>query len=363
MSEFDTIIVGAGIAGSSAALHLSQSERVLLIEGKRPAAGASGVAGGLFSPMIALRGRPVWQIDDAIAAFHTQLEMAGVQDLFDRRGVLRPAKDEQQVGFFKQSVGMCPQHAAWWPAEKVATHYPVIKAPLGALFAKTGGAFSTTLFTQKMVAAAINGGATYIENKWAIGWQESESKVHLQIASSTKEGSPTEDITANRIIFAIGDAFFDMAQFADLDLHAVKGQTIRIQKPALIQDAVIPPTSSQAYIIPEGDMLSIGSTFEHTFEHKHANRDLSLSLLEKVTRIIPELAGQEILEEHVGIRVTVPVIRLPMVGPLPNSERVWVFTGFGSKGLLLAPLLASRLQDYFKQPGEIPPEIRVRIKS
>ena len=41
-----------------------------------------------------------------------------------------------------------------------------------------------------------------------------------------------------------------------------------------------------------------------------------------------------------GVRVTVPGIRLPMVGPVPGFERVWIFTGFGAKGLLTAPLRA-----------------------
>ena len=89
--------MGAGLAGASAALALSEREDVLILEAVEPAAGASGVAGGLFSPMIALRGRPVWRIDDAIEAFQAQLRASAATHLFDDRGVLRPAKDEQQV--------------------------------------------------------------------------------------------------------------------------------------------------------------------------------------------------------------------------------------------------------------------------
>ena len=167
---------------------------------------------------------------------------------------------------------------------------------------------------------------------------------------------------AEKVILAIGKTFLDRP-FEDLDLHAVKGQTIRVKMPAGITYDDLPPTSGQAYIIPEKNTLAIGSSFEHTFSDENISRSVSQLLLKKASALIPQLLEMPILEEHVGIRVTVPRIRLPMVGPWKKGAPLWVFTGFGSKGLLLAPLLASRLLSYFDQPAAIPPEIQVRVKS
>ncbi|MFK7848425.1 MAG: NAD(P)/FAD-dependent oxidoreductase [Rhodothermales bacterium] len=357
--------MGAGIAGASAALQLSQHQKVLLIEAKKTAAGASGVAGGLFSPMIALRGRPVWHIDEAIDAFHQQLALASASHLFDHRGVIRPAKDEQQVAFFKQSAEMCPRHAEWWSADETKERFPKVHAPLGTLFAKTGGAFSTTVFCQQMVAAAVKNGATFIDQQKVLGWGATPDKAWISVANDNASDEISEkhariDIMADRVVLAIGRAFFDQP-FQDLDLHAVKGQTIRIKRPAWLNYDDLPPASSQGYIIPEEHTLAIGSSFEHTFDDDAISRSVSQLILKKVSALIPRLIESPIIEEHVGIRVTVPKIRLPMVGSYRG--RIWVFTGFGSKGLLLAPMLASQLHDYFQQPALIPQEIKVRVKT
>ena len=108
--KYDTIIVGAGLAGASAALHLGLHERVLLIEATHAGAGASGVAGGLFNPFIAYRGRPVWRFSEAIASFHALLELGNATRLFDNRGLLRPARDEQQAAYYQQSIKAFPNH-------------------------------------------------------------------------------------------------------------------------------------------------------------------------------------------------------------------------------------------------------------
>jgi glycine/D-amino acid oxidase-like deaminating enzyme len=51
-----------------------------------------------------------------------------------------------------------------------------------------------------------------------------------------------------------------------------------------------------------------------------------------------------------------------MLGPLPGRTRLWVFTGLGSKGLLMAPMLARELTDWFQHPDTIPAEIAVRVR-
>ena len=356
-----TIIVGAGLAGASAALALSEREDVLILEAVEPAAGASGVAGGLFSPMIALRGRPVWRIDEAIEAFRAQLDAAAATHLFDDRGVLRPAKDEQQVEFFEQSVARCPEHAVWLPKEVAKERFPRVAAPMGAMLATTGGAISLVEYTRKLVEASERRGARLQAQARVIEWGEVDGVVYVDYVTDVGSDEPIR-LYAERVILAGGNMFFSHPTLQHLDLHAVKGQTVRIEYPEGLSAPSFPPVSGLAYVIPEPDSIAIGSSFQHQFDHERIEPAISDDLCQKAASVVPELECSKVTEAHVGIRVTVPKIRLPMVGPLSEKGRVWVFTAFGSKGLLLAPLLAGELPRYLVEPKRIPGELRVREK-
>ena len=78
--------------------------------------------------------------------------------------------------------------------------------------------------------------------------------------------------------------------------------------------------------------------------------------------MLPALADLPVLETQAGVRVSVPGIRLPVLDRLPGSRRIWVFGGLGSKGLLMAPLLARDLADYLAMPETIPSELRLRMQ-
>ena len=353
----EVIIVGAGIAGASAAFALSNEADVLIVEAEEPGAGASGVAGGLFSPMIALRGRPVWRIDEAIEAFNEQLKATDAIDMFDDRGVLRPARNIEQVEYFRQSVERCPNHAAWLSPGECAERFPLVEAPLGAMMATSGGALSLMDYTRRLVEAASNRGAHLLTHTRVTSWGENEGCVFVDV----KRGEAEDRIYAHQLILAGGRMFFDHPDLAGLDLHAVKGQTIRLAYPPSMNPRTLLPISGAGYVIPETSTLAVGSSFEHQFEHDGIEKHVSHTLHENAASMIPTLSDAEILEEHVGIRVTVPKIRLPMVGPLPGSSRIWVFTAFGSKGLLLAPLLSSELPGFIRDPTRIPNEVRVRM--
>jgi len=60
-----------------------------------------------------------------------------------------------------------------------------------------------------------------------------------------------------------------------------------------------------------------------------------------------------VLDATAGVRVMTRSNR-PLLGPLPDAERVWTFTGLGSRGLLSAPLLARHLLECLDAPETLP---------
>ncbi|HET6567464.1 MAG TPA: FAD-dependent oxidoreductase, partial [Rhodothermales bacterium] len=129
--SYDIVIAGAGLAGACAALHLSRSHRVLVLESAQPAAGASGVAVGMVNPLMSKYGRSTWQMEEALEALQETLGLAEARQLFRGGGTLRPAYDHEQATAFQQSAAAFPQHGSWRTPAELQAAYPCVRAPHG----------------------------------------------------------------------------------------------------------------------------------------------------------------------------------------------------------------------------------------
>jgi glycine/D-amino acid oxidase-like deaminating enzyme len=144
-----------------------------------------------------------------------------------------------------------------------------------------------------------------------------------------------------------------------LQLHPVKGQLVRVAPRTLPPDFRV--VTGSGYIIPTPDGLIVGSSYAHEFDSTAPDRTVTDQLLTRATQTLPFLEGAAILSEHAGIRVTVPHTRMPMVGAVPGSRLVWMFSGLGSKGLLTAPMLGRALPAWFKRPETVPADLKIRL--
>lgn len=338
MADFDFIVAGAGLAGACTALHLKRHGSVLVLEKDEPASGGSGASAGLVNPILGLRARPVWRIREALAALDETIEWSGAQDAYRRRPTLRPARDEEQIAHFERTAAESPEHAEWIP-----DHTPDwLRAPHGVLKIRTGGAIDIEALVRSMLRDVELRIGTAVD-----GWHEVGECVEVC------------GLTCRYLILALGRGYTSFPALMRLRLHQVKGQTVRLRRPQELPDDA-PHLAGPGYVAAENGTVVCGSTYEHRFEHLDPTPRQTRAILRKVSRMLPPIRHAEVIEERAGVRVTVPGIRLPMVGPLPGCRRVWIFTGLGAKGLLTAPLIATEMAAYFEDPARIPSEIRVR---
>lgn len=100
MAPYDTIIVGAGVAGATAAYFLSKKgQKVLVLEKNGIASGGSGAAGAFVSPKIG-KGSPLQQLTNEAFSFAKDFYLATSPDFFHQTGVLRLPKDEEDAKKF-----------------------------------------------------------------------------------------------------------------------------------------------------------------------------------------------------------------------------------------------------------------------
>lgn len=348
MADFDFIVAGAGLAGACAARRLAEHGSVAVVERREPASGGSGAAAGLVNAILGLRARPVWRIEEALAALDETVALADAASCYRRGPTLRPARDREQVERFRQAADEYPQHCTWLDDPD----FPWLRAPHGALRIETGGVVDLDGLIDKLLSGIE------VYRMRLVGWTESRTAAAARLTRSSGDGAP-EVLRARYLILALGRGYTAFPQLMRLRLHQVKGQTIRMTRPSALP-AGAPHLAGTGYAASDGGNLVCGSTYEHRFADLQPSHRATQSILKKVEQMLPSIRDAELLEERTGVRVTVPGIRLPMVGPLPGSRRVWIFTGLGAKGLLTGPLVAKELPGYLEDAGRIPGEIRVR---
>ncbi len=354
MPDVDAIVAGAGLAGASAAFALSAGRDVLVLEAERPAAGASRAAAGLVNPLMGRKAKPVWRIGAALDAFEALLSEAGAGALFHRGGVLRPAVEARQVDFFREAAARHPGYAEWLPPEAVHERFPDVVTAGGALLIPRGGAVDVPALVEALLAAARRRGAAVRTGARLVGWSERADAVEARVAA----GGATERIAARHVLLAVGQGYPALPALRALGLRGVKGQTLRVQRPPGLGRLL--PMSGRGYVVPDGDTLVLGSSYEHDFDDLAPSDEATRQIRQKTAQMLPGVDAAAVLDVQVGVRVYAPGTNLPIVGPLPEHARCWTFTGLGSKGLLTAPLLARALPRYLADPASIPERLRVR---
>ena len=99
---YDTIIIGAGIAGASLAHILTkQNQKVLVLDKNGIASGGSGAAGAFVSPKIG-KGSALQSLTNEAFEFAKDFYLATCPEYFHQTGVIRIPKDEVDAGKFTE---------------------------------------------------------------------------------------------------------------------------------------------------------------------------------------------------------------------------------------------------------------------
>jgi glycine/D-amino acid oxidase-like deaminating enzyme len=105
-----------------------------------------------------------------------------------------------------------------------------------------------------------------------------------------------------------------------------------------------------------GDRYRAGATFEwHDFSPGSTEQGKAKLQAGLVQLLGEDLSGAYDFEYKAGLRPA-SHDRRPYVGAHPGGGNRWVFNGFGAKGVLLAPLLASELTAAMEGKGVLNPE-------
>ena len=337
------VIVGQGLAGSTLALELlSRGEKVCIVDSPSPNTSTS-VAAGLINPVVLKRMNLVWRADEFMecqSSFYSGWsEQFKVTWLKDTPVYRRFASVHEQNQWSEYSVN--PKFKKYLDPEigSIPNH---IQGDFGMGRVIGAGWFDTSAFLGDC-RVYFNSLGIFHEANWE----------YDQVMPSLRRIGV--ELTNARLIFCDGAGARHNLYFPTDAIRPSKGELLRIRTDEKIGfDGII---KAGVFVLPIGNNeYRVGATYDH--------HNLTEGVSEKGQRYLEDQLDKifavpyEIIGREWGIRPTTKD-RRPILGKHPDQSGVYFFNGLGSRGVLMAPLLAKELCDLMLKGKALRPDVDV----
>ncbi len=286
-------MVGAGVVGLSCAVRLLEAgHRVDVLARDLPRETTSAVAAALWYPYRAL---PQDRVTSWAASTFGQLAELARQprtgvEMVPGAEVLRRSAGEPwwaaAVPDLRRGVGVPAGYADSWSFTAPVVEMPVYLDWLADRVAQLGGTIT---------------------------------RLNL---SALPTGAPGVDL----VVDCAGLGSRHLA--ADPSVVPVRGQVVRVAQVGI--DRWTLDADGPTYVVPRSRDVVVGGTDQEGEWSRTPDPDVAREILERATRLVPELAGARVLSHRVGLRPVRPRVRLERVGDVVHCY------GHGGAGVTLS---------------------------
>jgi glycine/D-amino acid oxidase-like deaminating enzyme len=317
------LVVGAGIAGTAICEHLLQSgQRVTLLD--RGDNACSHVAAGIINPIGFRRMTKSWRADELLnyaLEFYTFLEQKTNSSFLRKLEMRRMFSSEQERQLWKDKQ----ENAEF-------AHYLHQITPLDTAFVGAKNPYGSGRLKQAYAVMAEGFFSGYKQ------WFTQENKLLME-SFDFDAFNPIEswykNVSYDGVIFCQGADNPDNPFFKDVPVQTTKGELLIVQSDKLDPKVTL---NRKCFVLPlEEGVFKIGATYEW----RTRDRSTTATGKEKLLNAFSHLSDEplKVLNQLAGIRPTTHD-RRPYIGRHKEFQGIFMFNGLGSKGYLVAPLLA-----------------------
>lgn len=340
--EIDFLIIGQGLAGTALAyLLLKEGKRVLLYD--QPEHNKSSrIAAGLYNPVTGRKMVKTWMgevIFPKIEPFYREMEAITGKKFLNSQKIYRPFLSvEEQNEWMGHSSEV--QIQPFIDKLYTESRFEKLRDPYGGVSLKQSGWLNVGELLDGM---ADFFGESLREEEFLeeqLGWN----------AGFWNYGT----IRSEFLIYCNGLGAMKSKFFSFLPFAPVKGEILEVKQDFDPQCIV----NRGVFRVPlENGNFRVGSTYTwHDLDEGPTDRARN-ELLEKLHELI-RVPVTEVLEHKSGIRPATKD-RKPFLGKHPEYENVYIFNGFGAKGVSLIPYFSYMMRDYLLDSKPIHKEVDI----
>jgi D-amino-acid oxidase len=296
------IVVGAGVIGLSCAVRLLEAgHRVDVLARELPRETTSAVAAAIWYPYRAgpLERVLAWSRTsyDVFAALAAEEPDSGVVLREGTEVVPRPSE--------------LTREKPWW-ADAVPDLHETLDVPSGydGGWAFTAPVVEMPVYLDWLAARVVAAGGSI-------------TRLNLHGLPRPGEGGPDAVVNCS----GIGAKFLA----ADPSLHPVQGQVVLVEQVGLERwwlESVA--QEGPTYVVPRSRDIVVGGTDVEGEWSRTPSPDVAAAILRRALRLVPALAGAEVIGHRVGLRPARPEVRVERVGDVVHCY------GHGGAGVTLS---------------------------
>jgi D-amino-acid dehydrogenase len=340
----------------------------VLVDDRHPGR-ASDAGAGILSPETNWNPDEGWFSFGMAAAAHyrtlvNRLAGDGATDTgFTECGLLLLAVDPGEDDWFATvaslSFGRCPAILSEVTGDEARALFPPLGDLRRALHNPVAARVDGRLMTAALLLGARRHGLRHLETT-ATGLRIDQGRV---VGVDSEAGV----LSCGAVAIAGGawSPTFGRQLGIGIPVTPVKGQIVHMQLPATDDDSqvdsarwpIVEPVLNHYLVAWPGGRVACGGTYESDagFDTRPTVAGLE-QLLRAGLAIAPGLARATLIDVRVGLR-PVSADSLPVLGPVPGWDNVYLVTGHGMDGLLLGPYSSALVAESIRE-GSVSEQLR-----
>ena len=336
------LIIGAGLAGVSLAWQLmKKGQGVQLIDNKQNK--SSTIAAGMINPIVFRRVTKSWRVDEFLPVakgFYKELEIAAGCQFFNSITIRRFFSSEQEKKYWQKKQEEESYSNYLSPEESFKQEYTSPKNILGSKIVKNAFRVNAQIFMKQT--------HNLFKAKNSLSY-ESFNTAQLNHDTMVYNG-----IKYDSVVFCCGSDQCSIPYFNSIQIQHTKGQLLTIKSKQMSIDET---WNKKGFILPIGsDSFKVGATIERNTKDTRITEEGRSELIEVINGLYS--GSYEVTGQVAGIRPTV-YDRRPVMGEHPKHKGLYIFNGLGTKGYLMAPLLAQEMADFIIEAKALHEEVKL----